>query len=50
MNPRPLGAVGSLEGPDFVVAPQCLQYLIKPLKKAGATARIDFKAVALSRR
>lgn len=48
MYPRPLSPVGSLKGPYFVIAPQCLQDLIETLKKAGATARIDFKAVALS--
>ena len=48
MYPRPLSAVGSLKGPDFVVAPQCLQDFVETFEKAGTTARINFKAVARS--
>src|ERR1700688_2354140 len=50
MDPWPRGAVGGLEGPDFVVTPQRQRNFIKSLQQARAPARIDLEAVFLARR
>ena len=50
MDPRPLGAVGGLEGPDFVVAPQRQRDFVEAFEQSGAAARIDLETMPLSRR
>ena len=45
MDPWPRGAVGGLEGPDFVVALQRQRDFIEPLQQAFAPPRIDLETV-----
>src|SRR5436190_22839930 len=48
MDPRPRCAIGDLEGPDFIIAPQRQCNLVEPLQQALAAARIDFKTVGFA--
>ena len=49
MDPRPLCAVGLLEGADLRVALQRQRDLVETFKQSGAAARIDFETVPCSR-
>src|SRR3954468_18120266 len=48
MDPRPRGAIGLLERPDFMVALQSLHHLVQPLQQSLAPARVDVEAQRLA--